>query len=127
MIYGYCHITPGRLRVKVLGIKDKPDAAKSLQILMHTIDGVKTVNANHVTSKVLVTFDPNLTTHENLLKGLSDLGYYPLLTEKTEAVKVERSSELLAELGLNIGKAIAMAALKQALKSTPAGVIIKYI
>ncbi len=123
---GYCHITPGRLRVRVSGIKQNREAARSLELLMLSQPGITSVRANPVTGNVLVVFEPDATSHEFVLQSLADLGHFPVISETREhsAPEIE---DALATLGLNIGVSIAKVALKQALKGSPAAIILELI
>ncbi len=51
---GYYHATPGRLRVRVTGIKKKKDVSKSLELLLASQPGISHVRANAITGNVLV-------------------------------------------------------------------------
>lgn len=119
---GYFHTTPGRVRVRVVNLKDKVASARSLEVLLMSQPGIKHVRANPTTSNVLVKFDQDMMSHEDVLQSLADLGHLPVLSEKQER---ERSvDDRLCELGVCLGMTIAKKALKQALKGSPAALFI---
>lgn len=122
---GYCHITPGRLRVRVTNLKDKKVAAKSLELLMQSQPGVEHVRANPVTSNVLVKFNSEVTTCGAVLQSLADLGHLPVLSNKNEAIQQE--NDWFTEVGFALGKNLAKIALKQALIGTPAAILLELI
>lgn len=122
---GYCHVTPGRLRVRVTGLKQNREAARSLELLMHSQPGIGAVRANPTTGNVLVEFDENATSHELVLQSLADLGHLPLISEGPQAET--KTDDALAALGYSLGMNIAKVALKQALKGSPAAIILELI
>jgi hypothetical protein len=52
------HHIPGRLRVRVAGIKGDAQGASRLGCLLREVDGVTSVAANPLTGSVLVHYDP---------------------------------------------------------------------
>lgn len=123
---GYCHMTPGRLRVRVTGIKNRQDAARTLEILMLSQPGIASVRANAVTGNVLVKFNFEELSHRNILQKLADLGYYPLVDNPAEYTSLQLDNAL-AEMGISLGKNLAKIALKQALKGSAAAIILELL
>lgn len=114
---GYHHQTPGRLRVRVTNLKNRVEAAKSLQVLLCSQSGVKRVSANPVTANVLISYDPKLLSYEDIMESLADLGHLPVLSKQ----EVETENYDLSGFGMSLAKIC----LKSALKGTPAGVILE--
>lgn len=122
---GYFHATPGRIRVRVVNLKDRVASARSLEVLMMSQPGIKHVRANPVTSNVLVKFDQDVMSHEDVLQSLADLGHLPVLSERQE--QESNVDDRLCELGICLGMTIAKTALKQALKGSPAALFIELL
>lgn len=118
---------PGRTRVRVTGLKGKTEKAKSLELLLHAHQGVEHVSANPLTSNVLIRFDAKVTSHEAVLIALEDLGHLPLAPSSSTDSNTKPSDKLLNDIGLNLGKELAKIALKQALKGSPAALILELI
>lgn len=120
---GYFHATPGRLRVRVVNLKDRVASARSLEVLLMSQPGIKHVRANPITSNVLVSFDQDTMSHEDVLQSLADLGHLPVLSEE-QAIGAD---DRLCELGICLGMTIAKKALKQALKGSPAALFLELL
>jgi hypothetical protein len=88
---GTMHALPGRLRVKVAGIKKSPQMAAHVEQVLRQEPGVATVGASPVTGSVLVHFDPSRTCSAHLLKRLEPYG---LPTTPVSSSLSEFSSEL---------------------------------
>lgn len=117
---------PGRVRVTVRNLKGDVEAAKSLEVLLHSQPGVNKVRASHITGNVLVGFDVATVSHEDILRDLVDLGFYPQIDTRQYEKSVVREITL-SDLGMELGKRLAMAALKQALNGSPAAIILDLI
>ena len=122
---GYCHKTPGRLRVRVTNVRNNRESAKSLEVLLVSQTGISHVRANHVTGNVLIHFDSKLKTHDTVLKSLEDLGHVPHFSNKE--LEPDQSMEMFSDIGINIGKNLAKIALKQALRGSAAGIILELL
>ncbi len=123
---GYYHAMPGRLRVRVTHLKNRPKIAKSLEVLMMSEPGVTHVRANHVTGNVLVVFDERMTYHKAVLAALANLGHHPLICKKDEDCS-EAEADAICELGVSLGKQIAKAAIKRALTGSPALILLELL
>jgi hypothetical protein len=51
------HHVPGRIRIKVLRLRDKPQACKAIDDMAAAIQGVQSIKAHPVTGSVLVHYD----------------------------------------------------------------------
>lgn len=120
---GYCHMTPGRLRVRVTHLKNKRVAAKSLELLVSSQPGVEHVGANPVTGNVLVKFDPEITSCGSILQNLEDLGHLPMLSDERQ--DMEEIGDWFAEMGFKLGTNLAKVALKQALVGSSAAILLE--
>jgi cation transport ATPase len=71
----YLHHVPGRLRVKIPNLKHRPGIEQDIQELLD-MHGVTEVRIKNLTGSVIVQYDPDCIRHEQLLKALTDSGYY---------------------------------------------------
>ncbi len=125
---GYHHVTPGRMRVRVTGIKGERQAARSLEVLLTSQPGITHVRANPLTGNVLVRFDEEAMTSGDVLQSLADLGHLPLLSETSDRqAEQDATDSKLSEIGISLGKTLAKAALKQALGASPAAIILELL
>ncbi len=122
---GYYHATTGRVRVRVTGIRKRRDAARSLEILMLSQPGITFVRANPLTSNVLVRFDEETISHDAVLQSLADLGHLPVISE-TRQDRPE-ACDRFCEVGVALGRKVAKAALRQALRGSPAAIVLEFL
>ncbi len=122
---GYYHATPGRMRVRVSGMKGNAQAARSLEVLLMSESGINHVRANPTTGNVLVRFDEDALHCGDILQDLADLGHMPVLTEGQS--EGEARDARLCGIGMSLGKTLAKAALKQALAGSPAAIILELL
>jgi hypothetical protein len=124
---GYCHVMPGRLRVRVTGLRKKADAARSLEVLLRSQPGIQHVHANPITCNVLVKFDSGTTSCDAILRSLEDLGHLPVASASDSAEEAAATDGALGGIGMSLGKEIAKIALKQALRGSPVALILELL
>ena len=122
---GYCHVTPGRMRVRVTGVKGRIESAKSLQLLLACQPGVHSVKTSPVTGNVLVRFDEGMMSSEDVLASLCDLGHEPL--KFTPRANTDDSFDAIADVGARMGARLAKAVLRQALGGSAAAIVLELI
>jgi copper chaperone CopZ len=71
----YLHKAEGRLRVKIAGLKRSPERAFDIETNLRSVDGVTEINANPLTGNLLVLFEPEDTSHEQIISHLKEAGY----------------------------------------------------
>ena len=107
----YVHHVPGRLRVRIPAIRKNPRNAAEIQDLLD-IYGVDNITVNHLTGSVVVTFDTDLLSPEQLLALLKEKGYYDNCRTVTCDQKLQRASDIAAAkfgramFGYAVGKAL---------------------
>lgn len=94
----YIHTIPGRLRVKIPLIKGDSPRAFQVQELLESLDGVESVAANTLTGSVVVNYDSDILTDEQLLGILERHNYFD------ESRAITNEEYMLA--GGAIGKAV---------------------
>jgi Heavy metal associated domain 2 len=107
----YVHHVPGRLRVRIPAIRKNPRHAAEIQSLLN-IYGVDNIAVNHLTGSVVVTFDTDLLSPEQLLNLLKEKGYYDHNRTVTCDETLQRASNIAATkvgramFGYAVGKAL---------------------
>jgi hypothetical protein len=66
------HALPGRVRLKVAGLRDNPSLARVIQERLGAVPGIQEVTAAPLTGSVLVLFDPQAVTAPAALMTLSE-------------------------------------------------------
>ena len=74
----YVHSVPGRLRLKLSSIENRPDAAEALRSAAASIDGVTSVSANPTTGSLIVHYQPERLSSLMLLAELERRGHFPV-------------------------------------------------
>lgn len=120
---GRCvHALPGRLRVKVAAVKRAPAVAAQVEQLLRQDRGVAEVMANPVTGSVLICYDVQLTTPQDILARLAPYG-----VSTTSVSEPSLWSQLSSELGKAVGKELVKMALAEMLPLGPVEVLIALI
>ena len=83
----YMHNVPGRLRVKIPGIKGHPETAKGIQVLLNEIEGVESIRANTVTGSIVVKYIPGRSLSERILSILTENGHF----DKSQAFNMDHA------------------------------------
>ena len=71
----YLHVMDGRLRVKIHETKRSMSQAQEVEQVLRSLAGVTRVAANPTTGNVLVLFDSEVLTHDEILSVLKKAGY----------------------------------------------------
>jgi Heavy metal associated domain 2 len=107
----YVHHVPGRLRVRLPEIRNDAQKAAQVKSLLD-IYGVDDLKVNHLTGSVVVTFDPELATAEQLLGLLKEKGMYDHTRTISCDDQIQRVSNKAASkfgrvfFGYAVGKAL---------------------
>jgi hypothetical protein len=72
----YVHALNGRLRIKVPEVKGDQERAQEIENDFCLITGMKYVSANPVTGNVLLVYDPQVLSQEDILKFFYELGCF---------------------------------------------------
>jgi hypothetical protein len=71
----YVHMAQGRLRIKITGLKRSPETSVAIESNLGSLGGVTQVTANPLTGNLLVLFEPEDTSHEQIINHLKLEGY----------------------------------------------------
>jgi hypothetical protein len=129
----YCHILPGRLRLRLPGLKRSRDRAEQLAAIARQVPGVTGATANPRTGSLLVLFDPARTGCALILDRLRACGEIDigLSTSPVRASHPGRDDHPLAGIaGLvcsALGKELLRLLLSLALEETPWAVLAAVI
>jgi len=111
----YCHITPGRVRIKTPVIKQNRLEAQRICELLHSLSGIEAVSINDLTGSVTINYRDRETDCESILKILEEQGYY----RNSETENMEFPIEtIVSKVGTTIGKAILGVAVEKALEGS---------
>ena len=75
MDYSYVHSLEGRLRIKIPRVKGAAGQAQEVERQLRQSPGVEYVSANPITGNVLILYNPGLTTQDDILSSLKEMGY----------------------------------------------------
>lgn len=68
----YLHALEGRLRIKVPEVKGSGETAARVEQTLRAVFGVEEVHANPTTGNVLVTYQPELISQNEIIRILRD-------------------------------------------------------
>jgi hypothetical protein len=110
----YVHNVPGRLRVRISSLRNRPLEIQQVRVLFSSINGIESIDVNEVTGSVVVNYAEDLILPHQILTMLRDNGYY----DDSRASSI--NSELhgtASRIGGQVGKAIFSWAVGQILKA----------
>jgi Heavy metal associated domain 2 len=132
----FCHTVPGRLRVKLPGLKGFPRQAERLAATVRQLPGVTETTANPTTGSLLVLFDPQQTGHGAIVDFLRERGEIAPGVAVAFGVsrspsRITASAHPLAEIawcaGSVIGKEILKGALEHVLRDSPWSLLLAVV
>jgi len=98
----YIHHVPGRLRVKIPLLKHRPGVAQEIHDLLD-LHGVIDIKIQNITGSVVVNYNPELIQAQQLLKILSDCGYY----DGSKAITIDdQVRKATSNASAKVGKAL---------------------
>ncbi|MGA8833266.1 MAG: HMA2 domain-containing protein [Desulfomonilaceae bacterium] len=120
----YLHRTPGRLRLKIPGLKRNVELADELTLLLCEKRGIHLIKVNALTGSIKVNFDESQVTSDALLNLLSQEGHIDL----TKLVSSSRYMDtVFSQAGWVASKAIVGLALDKALEGSSLSIIAALI
>ncbi|SPF32173.1 conserved hypothetical protein [Syntrophobacter sp. SbD1] len=111
----YCHITPGRLRIKTPIIKQNPVKIEQVRRLLESFPGVETVSINALTGSIIINYSDCTTNAESILNILREKGYYHFSQEEQPERAIET---VVSRVGTTVGKVILGAAVEKAFEGS---------
>jgi Heavy metal associated domain 2 len=132
----FCHTVPGRLRVKLPGLKGSPRQAERLEATVRQLPGVSEATANPTTGSLLVLFDPQQTGHGAIVDFLRERGEIApgvavVIAATGSQSRSAANAHPLAEIawcaGSVIGKEILKGALGHVLRDTPWSLLLAVV
>lgn len=119
----YMHHVPGRLRVKIPLLRQRPHMAKDIETLLD-IYGVGSVNIKSMTGSVVINYDTDLVQAEQLLRLLSDSGYFDM----SNAATIDDTMRCAASnTAAKVGKALFGWGVSRALEASGLGLLAAFI
>jgi hypothetical protein len=111
----YVHEVPGRLRVKIPGIKGRKNQIEKVRQLLDQPDGIESVSANEVTGSIVIHYDSSAIGSPEILRILKDHNYF----DETRAMMEKHAGHDPASQAVErFGKAIFGWALGKALEGS---------
>jgi hypothetical protein len=99
----YFHSVPGRLRVKIPMIKDRPGRISAVEDLLLNLYGIDHIKTNPLTGSVVIHYDPDLLDSQEIISLLSDHHYFDASNAISHDQAVQKAA---ANAGFKIGKVV---------------------
>lgn len=93
----YIHNVPGRLRVKIPGLKGDHERGRQAAVLIEPMDGVETVMVTPLTGSVIVHYDPETAVPSRILDALEANGYFQQIEKSTSWVRTAFERKVSSE------------------------------
>jgi hypothetical protein len=84
----YTHKTRGRLRHDVAGLKNSTEFVRDVEFEFSRKEGILHVEANAVTGRILLLFEPERVTHDELIRDIDT--FKPSFNKKATSLKDSR-------------------------------------
>ena len=111
----YVHSVPGRLRIKVPGIKRNPELCRNILHLIMDLDGVHHVSTNQITGSVTVRYDDKQLYAASILAFLMKNGF---LGDSNALMNVASRQSSSSKAGLAASKILFGWVIEKALEPT---------
>ncbi len=102
----YCHVTPGRLRVKTPIFRQNSGEAEKVSGMLRTMPGVETVSVNGLTGSITVYHSDSTGDSESILSVLKENGYLKASEEKASEERDLQMESMVSRVGATLGKVI---------------------
>ncbi len=120
----YVHHIPGRLRIKIPAIRTEPGKCSDVKELLETMCDVHTVSTNPITGSVVVEYDEQGESGDQILDILTRHGYF----EAAKAVTHDQYFQFAAtKAGKRVSKVLFSWVVGRALNGTPLSVLTALI
>lgn len=108
----YLHVMDGRLRVKVPETRRSVSKALHVEELIQALPGIIRVTANPTTGNVLVLFDSEQLTHDEILSALRKAEY---LQEPVSTPSFQLTSRMVDTVSHAVARSVAEALMERAI------------
>lgn len=103
----YVHHVPGRLRIKMAGLKHNTRAAAEIERLLGEFPGILRCEASTVTGSVIVGYDPGVTDTDRIIDHLKvHAGIYVDSAVRIATAGEDALGRTLSAVGEAAGKAL---------------------
>jgi len=120
----FVHHVPGRLRVKIAGLKHQERQAEKIRNLFRGLYGIDKISVNTLTGSVVLYHDPSVFSTDQLLNILK---YNNVIHSNQRIVFEEPVSEHSTKMGMALGKAVFSWAVGKALERSGLGFLAVFI
>ena len=119
----YLHSVPGRLRVKIPHLRQRPAEAAAIREVLR-IDGIHEVKIKHLTGSVVVHYDSAQLSEGRIVQALETSGYFDRSRAISCDSQLQAASSKMAE---KCGRAVFGWAVGRALEANGLGVLAAFI
>jgi copper chaperone CopZ len=120
----YVHNVPGRLRVRLPMVKNNPSKEEHVRSILRDVKGVETISVNPMTGSVVVNYDPEVLTYENILEILKEYNYF----DESKMVNNDKYIEgAVTKAGEAVGKAVLSWAVGKAFEGSGLSILAAFI
>jgi hypothetical protein len=120
----FAHHVPGRLRVKIAGLKHQEHRAEKIRNLFCGLYGIDKISVNTLTGSVLLYYDQSVLSVEQVLNILK---YSDIIDSHQPVFYEESLSESSTKMGMFIGKAVFSWMVGKALERSGLGFLAVFI
>ncbi|NMC75336.1 MAG: cation transporter [Geobacteraceae bacterium] len=111
----YYHHVPGRLRVRIPGLKGNTRLAAKVEESLRTCSGVEDISINPVTGSVVIRYNRDATHSRNILLYLTEKGFIDMEKAVPSGQYMNKSAE---KMGETIGKAVFSACVEKVFENS---------
>jgi copper chaperone CopZ len=108
----YLHVMDGRLRVKVPEVRRSVGRARHVEGVLKSLPGVMGVTANPTTGNVLVLFDSDQLTHDDILCVLKKADY---LQESAPTTSFQFTARIVDTVSHAVARSVTEALMERAI------------
>lgn len=120
----YLHVVPGRVRVKIPLIKGEEKKAQEVERVLKELAGVVSVSVYSLTGSVVVYFDSEIVSSEDILQALQKKGYFD---ESKVVTSDQYIQNVASKAGRSIGKALFGLAIEKAFEGSGLSILAALI
>lgn len=120
----YIHQTPGRLRVRIPGIKGVEAAGEAITKILRDLEGVRLASVNTITGSVIIQHDPDSSSGDDILERLAEHG---LIDADRMFTNDQMFSKAATRAGERLSKVAISWAMGKALEGSPLSILAAFI
>ena len=120
----YVHELPGRLRIKTPSLKRNPVELRKLQSCLEDFSAVDSTSANEVTGSIIINYDQDHITSQQILRHLVHEGYLDV----TEGIVSRKGmTQTVTDVGTAASRVLVGLVIERAFQGSPLAVLASLI